>query len=561
MNSSTDFAIEYSFDQKLIQEIEQTFPTLQTFHHNETEKTKTPVAKLSLKQRFAEFLYSTNRPFQSIGSATGKTSEIFKRNGSFSGSLSASTSTTNSSLDNRFSPKVNALDRLKDITPSLKIILHNDHVLLAVGDKTPVKIDEHIEQFLYYIDAQQIPPNMEEVLLGILVKNTSILTNLFIEGCFCVELTDNRTMELSPGVPVTVRQHKLLLRPSWSTVISDVQMMRDILPAYGLSEHEKNRVITEIERKIVFAVSEPLVLEPTNRVLPALTMYRFNANPLKEESVLQHRNSLSYKKHFQHGLHLKRTSASGNHAGAFTPKFVCLSIMEASKNRKLNGEIEISPVDTAASDSLPKISITGPSGVVSVQQIIRTVRFEHVSEDKTKLNHYITLFVAANPTSPTRFDGILLWGNQPDSSIDGWNQRFCIGNMRMVENYISFLKNLFFMYDQNMKFISDSASMSGKPEVQIGKPHSAGRTPVGVTIPTNVWPVAVQQIPVINPSTQWAQVGGKYLAKDSHLPMQQPSPMLHAPRPTTPKGKMQAPSISQKPKSPMGIAPHLIFSQ
>ncbi|XP_012370229.2 transcription factor SPT20 homolog [Octodon degus] len=148
----------------------------------------------------------------------------------------------------------------------------------------PISLPYQEDQLLEYLDAQQLPP----VLLDVL--DTSQI-NIFHSGCVIAEIRDYRQcVGVGSAAP---RSKHVLLRPTLQTLVCGVEaIVRD---SPSSTQQEK----PTCERQLTLPMSEPVFLDPSvavactdNRLL--FTMHKMNTAPMQQ----------CFKRHLQPNLSL-----------------------------------------------------------------------------------------------------------------------------------------------------------------------------------------------------------------------------------------------------------------
>lgn len=292
-----------NFDEELcafIAELEVGFPELQLKQKVSANDEQILPNKLPLKRRLAEYRYS-----QSQGPGLKKTS-----NGNLSLHLSGSVgnlnATSNSppplpSTSKQFTSNLWALEKFRDITPAFVVVIFEDSIVFEPGDIGPLPMDSPIARELYWaINNQTLSPHMIEVLREYNAPwyDGSVVVGIvdYRQGAFGIQTgavagglqgnLNNSSKPMtsrsdsinlpniigqgtssSPTKPtVAPEMHKVLLRPSYASLVADVEW----LPSLGTSTTTSALDPLELEAELLLATVGPLCLDPSPLV--GLTM-------------------------------------------------------------------------------------------------------------------------------------------------------------------------------------------------------------------------------------------------------------------------------------------------
>lgn len=364
----------------------------------------------------------------------------------------------------RFSSQKFLLGDIATLVPFFIINLHHDHALIYTPSKeaNAIKIENNLSKLLYFLAIEQIPPFLETILMECLFRQRNPVTlpqapgtnaqnsqtlAPFFEGNLCVEVVDLR----SPGSPLSNRPFKILLKPNAACLENDLSVLKKFAACSSNDKMLRQTLFQKLEQKIVHATADPLVLEPSALVLPVMTWSHFQKHPLKNDAI-------SFKRNLQKNPYLSQriTQSSESRSGEFIPKYKKLLIAEEFRKKKASFEDETLSDYKATLFKAYSTTTQVYSSKISMinANLVRTVKFERDSdENRTPL--FVTLYVLANSQIPNKFDGFLRFGSQPESSKDGFSVSFAIGGVRMVEGYISCLKSVLSIQEQNIKCTSD----------------------------------------------------------------------------------------------------------
>ncbi|CAD5114798.1 DgyrCDS3840 [Dimorphilus gyrociliatus] len=118
-----------------------------------------------------------------------------------------------------------------------------------VEDAETIILSYEESDFLEYLDSQQIPPFILDVL-------DEAPVNLYYDGHVVVELRDFRRNT----VPKEYHTSYVILKPSQETLIADVNMIANqISPSHAISQEDMLR----LEQKIIEDIEEPMCLDPS----------------------------------------------------------------------------------------------------------------------------------------------------------------------------------------------------------------------------------------------------------------------------------------------------------
>ncbi|XP_037676688.1 transcription factor SPT20 homolog [Choloepus didactylus] len=175
---------------------------------------------------------------------------------------------------------VNLLEKLvtQERLPCLVVSLYpgNDGYSLVLRGKNgtdteTIRLPYEQEELLEYLDAEQLPP----VLVDLLEKSH---VNMFHSGCVIAEIRDFRqcSNRESPGY----QSRHILLRPTMQTLISDVNSITS--DNHKWTQEDK----LLLESQLILATAEPLCLDPSvsvtctaNRLL--YNKQKMNTRPMK----------------------------------------------------------------------------------------------------------------------------------------------------------------------------------------------------------------------------------------------------------------------------------------
>ena len=300
----------------------------------------------------------------------------------------------------------------------------------------------------------------------------------------------------------------------------------------------------------------------------------FNCSASRMDSVLLQKNLLlarhapfqSDLPFAQKKLQLERQKAEAQ----FAPKFRRLSVVEEFR-RKLHSEaqpFEMRGFFERHSGAVPNSTFSDNRGTKAGGQVVRRLKSERQYEGRPSvfISLYILLF-SSGAASQSKFEGQLRFSQQEDANAAaGYCFNFPIGNVRMVESYIACLKHLLNIQDQGIKLVSDVINPITKTAAfpQMRQPSA----------PMVVGNSTMQQMPFVNNNASGS------LGNRANTPLIYPASLkaqqqMNVPMPTripTPSNlqfsysqqqQQQQPKKNQNSSttSPVGISPHLIFSQ
>ncbi|XP_046852925.1 transcription factor SPT20 homolog isoform X2 [Xenia sp. Carnegie-2017] len=216
-----------------------------------------------------------------------------------------------------------------------------------------VRLPYEETEFLDYLDAQQLPP----MLVDLLEKSK---VNIFYDGCVIVEVRDYRCC-VNPGSYDT---SYVLLRPTCQTLLADV----NALTQNGDWTYEDK---LKLEADLLLKTQSPLCLDPSTEVFKILNKMHFNRNKYRttllqrsfkrrfRSYISQNRSSLpvpsclklvdflAHHKHTQPPVNLRLSKSSYN--GVDTWKQRTLSLpppSEAIQVMKFSKKVEASKLDS-----------------------------------------------------------------------------------------------------------------------------------------------------------------------------------------------------------------------
>lgn len=415
--------------------------------HEEIESKGLIVSKLPLKRRFSEYRHSFGSfVLANSVSSQSKQSLSLKKEGA-----------GEAAKESRFLCSINALDKLKDVAPVLTVAVFSSHCVVSVPTECQaaspqmITITNRTEDLLLYFDTHRIPPCLEQLFMNFLIKYpASSFATPFVDGCICVGITLN-------GNGTAPESRKVLLRPSWSNVITDMRLIREILPNHGVSQMEKTRILLEIEKKVLLHTTDTLVLEPSENVLPILTHYAFNASAKKIHSVFD-RKSIPFGRPILAPVAPVQSNGANYEPGhahkskAVTQRFFRLAVAENVRSR-CQAQLEADATSLSLSDGGARSTSWGSPGS---QTVMRTLRFERDSNGAVAAALELAV-IGKLIGNVTKYFGVLrLVSLQAECTVENsFYQEFPLGSLKMADNYISCLRFTVSIFDASMRLASD----------------------------------------------------------------------------------------------------------
>ncbi|XP_078369298.1 uncharacterized protein LOC144653225 [Oculina patagonica] len=172
--------------------------------------------------------------------------------------------------DKRFCHGVRLLEKvvLQDNLSTLVVNLYprNEGYSLMLKDKNgadseTVRLPYEESEFLDYLDAQELPP----ILVDLLEKSQA---NIFYSGCVIVEVRDYRHSPTGN----TYDSNYVLLRPTYQTLVCDINAMTRESPHWT----EESKLV--LESQLLLATEGPLCLDPSIEVAQVANQLQFNKN-------------------------------------------------------------------------------------------------------------------------------------------------------------------------------------------------------------------------------------------------------------------------------------------
>lgn len=172
--------------------------------------------------------------------------------------------------DKRFCHGVRLLEKvvLQDNLSTLVVNLYprnEGYSLMLKGkngaDSETVRLPYEESEFLDYLDAQELPP----VLIDLLEKSQA---NIFYSGCVIVEVRDYRHSPTGNSYD----SNYVLLRPTYQTLVCDINAMTRESPNWT----EEGKLV--LESQLLLATEGPLCLDPSIEVAQVANQLQFNRN-------------------------------------------------------------------------------------------------------------------------------------------------------------------------------------------------------------------------------------------------------------------------------------------
>jgi hypothetical protein len=470
--------------------------------------------------------------------------------------------------------------------------VYSDHLKVSF-DGISIRVDDFSDSLVHYLNTQRIPPFLETVLFSNALRSgANLASSPFTQGEIEVDLVDHR---IASGAD-NLNSRRITLKPSSSTVIEDLSVLDGFLSAWNpnylkSSSVDNQNLLLEIEKRILTHTTKPLVLDPSVQVAIVMNSCAFNSSASKVDSVLMQKKLVVEKfAPFQSDLpfaHKKQLLERQKAKAEFAPKFRRLSVVEEFR-RKVNSEavpfsmrgfFDKQSAFNASCNYFFLDNALSKSGI-SGGQVVRTLKFERQYEGRASV--FITLFIflvnsssGTGAASQSKFEGQLRFSQNEDASsnANGYSFSFPIGNVRMVESYIACLKHLLNIQDQGIKLVSDVINPISKSAATFPQM----RQPSAPIVPSSNPLTAIQQMSFVNNSGALANRANTPLIYPTNLKAQQQHQM-NLPMPTripTPSNLQFSYSQQQQQQqqtqaknnqsssttSPVGISPHLIFTQ
>lgn len=145
------------------------------------------------------------------------------------------------------------------------------------ADSETVRLPYEESEFLDYLDAQELPP----ILVDLLEKSQA---NIFYSGCVIVEVRDYRHCPAAGSYD----SNYVLLRPTYQTLVCDINAMTRESPQWT----EESKLM--LESKLLLATEGPLCLDPSIEVAQVANQLQFNKNKFNTRGIKR-----SIRRHLQ----------------------------------------------------------------------------------------------------------------------------------------------------------------------------------------------------------------------------------------------------------------------